>query len=245
MKFSIITCYHGDARGLAWTAKSLALQQDAKDFEWIVVHDAGVDLPALLGENAALATKVFAARKGYEIAALNEALAAANGDYLWMIEAGVCFADSRTLLNVSRELVHHLNPDCLYGAVRMDGKMVPPRLGAALLYGPATHLSGMLFKRQSLGDVRFDVNAAAPDYLFMLQFFEKAEKIDVVFRIFCDVPEKETYVQALQRKQAFTAVRRQFVHLNKWQDFMATLRQNLNLWSQYRLELVKRLVKAD
>ena len=245
MKFSIITCYHGDARGLSWTAKSLALQMDTKDFEWIVVHDEGADLAALLGENLALINRSFAARKGYEIAALNEALTAASGDYLWLIEAGVCFADSATLRNVSRELVHHLNPDCLYGAMRVDGKMMPPRLGAALLYGPATHLSGMLFKRNALGDVRFEADTPAPDYLFMLQFFEKAQKIDVVFRIFCDVPEAETYVQALQRKQAFTVVRRRFVRLNKWQDFMATLRQNLSLWSQYRFELLKRLVKAD
>jgi hypothetical protein len=88
MKFSIITPYDGNARFLNWTAKSLALQMETKNFEWIVVHDEALDLAVTLGENFALVTRAIAAKKGFETAALNSAMETANGDYLWILPAG-------------------------------------------------------------------------------------------------------------------------------------------------------------
>jgi hypothetical protein len=243
MKFSIITPYDGNARFLNWTAKSLALQMEANNFEWIVVHDEALDVSAALGENFPLVTIAVPAKAGFETAALNSAMETANGEYLWILPAGVCLADSNVLKNVSRELIHHLNPDCLYGMARIDGALKRP--GNDLRFGPVTSLAAMLFRAKSLSDVRFSDAHRASDYLFMLQFFEKAQKIETVSRVLCDIPVAETHVEALQRCLDFAAIRREFVRLNPLYEMLIKTAQRVRLLVEYRLELIKRLVKAD
>lgn len=243
MKFSVITPYDGNARFLSWTAKSLGLQMESSNYEWIVVHDEAFDVATALGENFALVTRAIPAKKGFETAALNQALETANGEYLWILPAGVCLADAATLKNISRELVHHLNPDCLYGMARIDGKLRRP--GSDLRFGPVAPLPAMLFRARSLGDVRFSDTHRAADYLFLLQFFEKAQKIETVSRVLCDIPVAETWPEARQRQVDFAAIRREFVRLNLLREILTGLFLRAKLLAEYRLELLKRLVKTD
>jgi hypothetical protein len=126
---------------------------------------------------------------------------------------------------------------------RIDGALKRP--GNDLRFGPVAPLAAMLFRAKSLGDVRFSDAHRASDYLFMLQFFEKVQKIEAVSRVLCDIPVAETHVEALQRCLDFAAIRREFVRLNPLYEMLIKTAQRVRLLVEYRLEFLKRLVKAD
>lgn len=180
--FSIITITRDNAGGLAKTYQSLQ-SQTFKGYEWIVVDGASTDSTLeFLKDKAALV--VSEPDKGlYD--AMNKGIDRAGGDYLIFMNAGDAFAGDDVLGRLAAVLSH--KPAFLYADAYEEAATGQPFLkrarrheGAAL--GMFTHHQAMVYGREAMGDLRYDLAyPIAADYDLTLRFLRKNPEGAVVY----------------------------------------------------------------
>lgn len=178
MLFSVITITRNNAKGLRATCESLK-QQICMDYEWIVIDGASTDStleylkdkPALLVSEPDLGI--------YD--AMNKGIERAGGAYLIFMNAGDRFAGPGVLQNLAG--LTKTKPAFLYG----DSYEEQP--GAKAFYkkarshkkqgwGMFTHHQAMVYRREILGDLRYNLRyKIAADYDFTLRFLEKGGQV--------------------------------------------------------------------
>jgi putative colanic acid biosynthesis glycosyltransferase len=188
MLLSIITVTKDNAAGLKMTARSLEVQQNAPEFEWIVIDGASTDRTGnIITDFSALnPVSVSEPDKGiYD--AMNKGIDRAKGDYLWFLNAGDALSDLNVLRDVARELRSAFLPDFLFGDAREDGHIKTAKDMDAFTGGQITHHQAMLYSRKAVGDLRYDTQyKIAADYDFTLRFVSQAKKFHYMSRILCD-----------------------------------------------------------
>lgn len=176
MLFSIVTVTRNNLSGLQKTAHSLRTQS-FQDYEWIIIDGASTD-----GTVAWLATQsaqwVSEPDDGiYD--AMNKGLARAQGHYIIFLNAGDSFAHHTILQTIQSEIHNDPAIGFLYGDAYEERPGLPPAMKTARPHtqidrGLFTHHQAMIYKRQDLGDLRYDTSyKIAADYKFTLQFLQR------------------------------------------------------------------------
>ena len=183
---SVITVCRNDYEALQRTYESLKNQTRFDLIEWIVIDGASDDktpefLVSLSDEKFKPAFWSSKADTGiYD--AMNKGMDIASAYYLIFLNAGDLLADDLTI----DFLVHTIpkfGADFIYGdsyehtgidAVRM--KKARPHQTPEL--GMFTHHQAMLFRRDKIGDLRYDTRyKIAADYDFVLRFLKQTESV--------------------------------------------------------------------
>lgn len=185
MLFSIITVTRNNLDGLRATQNSIAIQHCA-DFEWIVVDGASTDgTPEWLDTTAAHWTSE-PDRGIYD--AMNKGIDRAAGDYLLFLNAGDCLCAPDTLTRIKKSLQNEV---FVYGdALETRGGALPAYKFAndhdSLPRGMFTHHQAMLYRRDAIGNVRYNTQyKIAADYDFTARFLIAHAGAPVLY---CDFP---------------------------------------------------------
>ena len=142
MRFSIVTITKNNPVGFQKTKQSVELQSFS-DFEWVVV-DGDVE-----PDNGI-----------YD--AMNKGLNRAVGEYVIFMNAGDIFADENTLKHISKYKANFIYGD----SVDKKSKHI-----SKIKNGMITHHQSMVYKRDVIGDLRFDETySLAADYKFTIEF---------------------------------------------------------------------------
>lgn len=177
---SIITITWNNLNGLKKTAKSVQAQT-CRDFEWIII-DGGSDdgtkdyLPTLS------ATALSEPDRGiYD--AMNKGIERAQGDYLLFLNAGDELADPQVLQHLYNDLHKENFPDFVYGPALEGRNNHDPVTKSArgikfLFWGMPTHHQAMLYKRETLGKIRYNLSyKIAADYELTCRFLKNAKTV--------------------------------------------------------------------
>lgn len=167
--FSIITICLNHVSGLKATHQSLS-QQRYQNFEWIVIDGgSGPDTRNFLQTTRAL----WVSEKDNGLYdAMNKGIEKSSGDYLLFLNAGDLLANATTLATIAQELEQTIQPPgFIYGDAIEDGHVKKARPAATLTQGLFTHHQAMLYKRDHIGALRYDLRyKIAADYAFTAQF---------------------------------------------------------------------------
>lgn len=179
--FSIITVTRNNLQGLQHTHRSLQ-QQSFQGFEWLVIDGASDDgtVDYLNASDAAFLSEPDSGI--YD--AMNKGLTHAGGYYLLFLNAGDALADADTLLNLTTYIEElQETPDFIYGDALEAHPGEPPAYKPARpykksAYGMFTHHQAMLYRRELIGDLRYDTGyAIAADYKFTLQVLARSHTV--------------------------------------------------------------------
>jgi len=169
--FSVITITRNNLDGLRRTHESIAAQSYT-NYEWIVIDGASHD-----GTEAYLKTTndLSVSEPDHGIYdAMNKGIDRAQGEYLIFMNAGDVFAEPNTL----EQLSQNIDADFIYGDAREDASYKTARPHKKITYGMFTHHQSMIYKRATIGTLRYDINyKIAADYKFTLEFLQRAQKI--------------------------------------------------------------------
>lgn len=180
--FSIITITRDNLAGLTRTWESLKTQT-CRDYEWVVIDGASRDSTlSFLKDKPALV--VSEPDQGlYD--AMNKGIERAGGDYLIFMNAGDSFADEN-VLSAMAPLLENREPFFLYAdsheeagtsdTVDKPGNLYRKRARShqSAPLGMFTHHQAMVYNRQSLGNLRYDLSyKIAADYDLTLRFLRK------------------------------------------------------------------------
>lgn len=176
--YSIITVASDTPKELKYTGRSLAVQNEAPPFEWLI---AGSEAPNAQEDEIAFPPALT-------VATINEALARASGEYVWFLPAGECLSDAFVLRDVKREMISHTLPDFYYAAWREGGVLTSPKNFSSLAGSLPAPLAAMIFRRRMIGEVRFDASYTyAADYDFVLRVADRTAKIAPSTKIVVDL----------------------------------------------------------
>ena len=185
MLFSIITVTRNNLDGLRATQDSLAIQI-CREFEWIVIDGASTDgTPEWLRTTDA---KWTSEPDDGIYGAMNKGLARAQGGYVLFLNAGDCFSSPDTLSRVAQRQGGEV---FIYGDALETRDRHPPAYKRAhepdtLPQGMFTHHQAMLYRRECIGDLRYDTSyKIAADYDFTARFLKQNEGRPVLY---CDFP---------------------------------------------------------
>jgi putative colanic acid biosynthesis glycosyltransferase len=177
--FSIITVTRNHLDGLRRTRASVT-SQTCSDYEWIIVDGASTDGTAAFLPHCP-ATIISEPDNGiYD--AMNKGLEGTCGQYVIFMNAGDCFAASGTLGTIQEEAAR-INPDFIYGdalETLPSGQLVykKSRHYHHASHGMITHHQSMLYRRDIMGDLRYDPGyKIAADFDFTARFLEKTSKM--------------------------------------------------------------------
>lgn len=186
--FSIITVTKENATGLKLTAKSLAVQLQFDNYEWIVIDGASTDKTAEIMAEYGNDKTIFISESDEGIYdAMNKGIALAKGRYLWFMNAGDCLPDAYTLRDVAKEIKYNLAPDFVYGDARENGHIKKSHHLGRYAWGQITHHQAMLYRRDMVTDLRYETQyPIAADYAFTLEVISKAKRPTYIPRILCD-----------------------------------------------------------
>lgn len=228
--FSVITVASNNSKELKYTGRSLNVQMDAPEFEWLVVGSLS---PELAEEFAELNPVMVDATFQNDTDAMNAALTRAQGEYVWFLPAGACLADAFVMRDVKRDMIASVLPDFFYGASREDGHIrAVPNFGlfSRRLIAP---LSALLFRRRAIADERFDpVYGFEAAYDFTLRFINRVQKIGATERILTDIEYRIRSIDDLAAARAERFIirqkhLRQFPLINKTLGKFQALTENL------------------
>ena len=177
--FSIVTVTRDNLPGLKRTHDSLKAQT-FHDFEWVVIDGASGDgTPDYLRTTDA--AWVSEPDSGlYD--AMNKGLGKAAGDHIIFMNAGDLFA-APDVLDKIKSAIAAVRPAFIYGDALEERPGQPPALKPARAHdkiaeGMFTHHQAMIYRRDVIGDLRFDTAyAIGADYKFTAQFLSKSGKI--------------------------------------------------------------------
>lgn len=176
MLFSIITVTKNNRAGLQKTALSIQAQE-YDGFEWIIIDGNSDD-----GSKADFpdydALIICECDNGiYD--AMNKGIDHASGNYVLFLNAGDILAQTQTLKKI-KDAVRFSKPDFMYGDsweyARERTWYKPARSHTTIASGMFTHHQSMLYKKEMIGDLRYDTDyRIAADYDFTLQFLDKID----------------------------------------------------------------------
>lgn len=178
--FSIITITRNNLDGFRRTRDSLDLQS-FRDFEWVVIDGDSTDgTKDLLPEHALSEPD----RGIYH--AMNKGIERAKGQYLLFLNAGDTLSDADILATTTKTVTTD-TPDFVYGdALETGGYYKKARKPNNLDWGMFTHHQAMLYKRGSIGTLRYGEHyTIAGDYAFTRAFLEKTHKISYIPAAIC------------------------------------------------------------
>lgn len=116
IKFSIITINLNNRNGLQKTIRSV-VNQTFRDFEWIAIDGGSSDGSRELMEHNSKHFSYWVSEPDDGVyQAMNKGIIKANGEYVVFMNSGDCFADSKVLEDVSKEL----DCDIVAGYVKED-----------------------------------------------------------------------------------------------------------------------------
>lgn len=170
MLFSVITITRNNAKGLEATYASLAAQ-GFTDYEWIVIDGDSEDstLDFLKDKPAFVVSEPD--RGIYD--AMNKGIDRAGGAYLIFMNAGDRFAGP-DVLQALAEIVK-AKPAFVYGDSYEGGFYKKARHHHKRFQGMFTHHQAMVYAKDALGDLRYDLRyKIAADYDLTLRFLNKA-----------------------------------------------------------------------
>lgn len=173
--FSVITVTKNNCAGLGATYASLSAQS-CNDYEWIVVDGASTDGTLLfLSKDGLLDCCVSTPDDGiYD--AMNKGIARAKGRYLIFMNAGDRFSDP-DILSTLLKIIAAEDPDFIYGDALESGGLYK-KARHNIERGMITHHQAMLYKRGTIGDLRYDMRyKIAADYDFTFRFLKRAKTI--------------------------------------------------------------------
>lgn len=173
--FSIISVARNNLGGLQKTAESIAAQT-FRDFEWIVVDGASGDGTAQWLQAQPARWTSEPDRGIYD--AMNKGIERAQGSYLLFLNAGDTLAGPDVLERIKREIgALPVWPDFLYGDSLEGKNRKPARPPEGLKLGLFTHHQAMLYRRERIGDLRYNLSyKIAADYDFTARFLRSTEK---------------------------------------------------------------------
>lgn len=187
--FSIVTITWNNLAGLRATSRSV-LEQQFRDFEWIVIDGASTDGTADLVQTEFAHADVFVSEsdKGlYD--AMNKGLERAQGAYVIFMNGGDTFADSEVLKTVAA-LPEFGKADLVYGdAYEVDGDYVvykPAMSSRAAPYTMFAHHQSMFYRREALCDLRYDLSyRIAADWVLTAQLMQKGGQVHYIPQAIC------------------------------------------------------------
>lgn len=174
MLFSVITVTRNNLSGLKRTHESLRAQT-CPDYEWIVIDGASGDGTFEYLKTTKAVWRSEPDRGIYD--AMNKGMERASGDYLIFMNAG----DSFSSADVLERLATHTGTDFIYGDT-IEGEFYKrARSHGKAAYGMFTHHQSMIYRRNLIGDLRYDLTyKIAADYKFTLEFLRRAQTISCV-----------------------------------------------------------------
>lgn len=179
MLFSVITIAKNARAALAATADSVQ-NQTFTAYEWLIIDGASAD--GTVADLPAYTPLVITEQDTGIYDAMNKGLARATGDYVLFLNAGDRLAATDTLETIAAALeAQTALPDFIYGdSWEAASPTTPPlhykraRSLGWLPYGMPTHHQAMLYRRDTIGTLRFDTSyAIAGDYDFTCRFLKQ------------------------------------------------------------------------
>lgn len=175
---SIITITRNNLDGLRRTRASVT-SQSCDNYEWIIIDGASTDGTATFLPHCPAHITSEPDSGIYD--AMNKGLEKANGQYVIFMNAGDCFAASTTLQRLCDDAQAAL-PDFMYGdalETLATGQISykKARHGKHAHHGMITHHQSMLYRRDIIGELRFDTTyRIAGDFDFTARFLNRAGK---------------------------------------------------------------------
>lgn len=178
--FSIVTITKNNLEGFRRTQESLAAQS-FRDFEWVVIDGNSTD-----GTKEFLPPDALSEPDKGIYDAMNKGIDRARGDYILFLNAGDVLSDVDILATIARTIAAE-KPDFLYGdALETGGFYKKARDHSKIDWGMCTHHQAMLYRRASIGALRYDVGyKIAGDYAFTRDFLNKAKTVSYIPAAIC------------------------------------------------------------
>ncbi len=165
--FSLVTITKDNLGGLRATAQSLP-PPNPDLYDWIVIDGASQD-----GTQAFLNTTHahwISEPDGGIYDAMNKGIGRTRGEYLLFLNAGDRLHSADTLTKIENA-IGPSRPDFIYGDSLEAGRYKPARPHSKLAKGMFTHHQAMLYRREALGNLRYDTSyKIAADYDFTAHF---------------------------------------------------------------------------
>ena len=170
-EFSVITVTRNNLAGLKRTRESLKIQS-CMDYEWIIIDGNSSD-----GTKEYLSTLPARALSEPDEGiydAMNKGIKLATGKYLIFMNAGDIFAEAHVLQNVKDSAS---SADFIYGdSIEVFYKH--RRHHKHIDFGLFTHHQSIFYRRECIGDLRYDVRyQIAADYDFTARFLKRASRV--------------------------------------------------------------------
>ena len=243
---SIITTTSNNAYGLRLTAKSIAVQQQFTNFEWIVVDSGSTDNTAeIVGEYATENTQFMTTEDDNVFAMLNKGMDNASGRYLWFLSAGDCLSDAYVLRDIAKQIQYNLAPDFIYADTRMNGHIHKPRDASRFVWGTIGPMPARLYRKNMVAELRHDLKyPLASDYSLLLQILARAKKIFYYPRIICDLAPQEIsdiHAEELCWEQYY--IRRHLLAMNRFKNKFIMRISRIMYFLQRRVPFVYRLMQ--
>ena len=246
--FSIITITRNNASGLKLTAKSISVQQQFTNFEWLVIDGASTDNTAEIVGEYATENTVFISEPDQGIYnAMNKGIDRATGKYLWFLNAGDCLSDAYILRDVSKQIQYNMAPDFIYGDARENGRIKKAHDASRFAWGQFTHHQAMMYRRNMIAELRYDQTyPIAADYAFTLQVLARAKKLFYYPRVLCDfLGGGISELQAIEARWENYYIRRDLLHMNPVKNKIIFHLNSLTHFLKTRLPFVYRLARIS
>lgn len=180
--FSIVTVARDNLDGLKRTYASVAAQS-MRDLEWIAVDggsaDGSAEFLSALPPSLPVPVLWTSGPDGGIYDAMNKGMDRAGGDYLLFLNAGDTLAAADTLERLAAAIAAAPEPPgFVYGDALEDGRYKKARAHAKSAWGMFTHHQAMLYRRETAGDLRYDLSyEIAADYKFTRRVLEKSRAV--------------------------------------------------------------------
>ncbi len=182
---SLISVTLNNLKGLQKTQRSL-LNQNHKNFEWIVIDGASTDGTQkwLEKEPEVGVNSCFICEKDdglYD--AMNKGLDQAEGNYILFLNAGDQLAEDDSLEKLAKNIDNANNPAFVYGDAyeeTMQGDKIykPARHVKKIASGMITHHQAMMYHRETIKDMRYDLSyRLAADYDFTARLLKENPEV--------------------------------------------------------------------
>jgi putative colanic acid biosynthesis glycosyltransferase len=181
---SLISITLNNLSGLKKTYESIK-KQTHQDFEWIILDGGSIDETKTWVKTLHHPALSFHSQPDKGIYdAMNKGIERAKGEYLLFLNAGDQLAQSDTLESLQSIINMAGAPDFIYGdALEEVGDtnklfLKKARVHQTLYKGMVTHHQAMLYKRKTLGDMRYNLDyTLAADYDFTCRFLKISQNI--------------------------------------------------------------------
>lgn len=180
--FTIITIVFNTGDSVEKTINSL-INQSFEDYEFVVIDGGSTDNTLAVLDCYSDRINVLVSEPDSGIYdAMNKGVDRSSGEYLIFMNSGDCFFDSFVLSNLEKFIKGSGFPDLVYGdsSECLDGRLwvKPARSHKKAWYGMFTHHQSMLYKRASLGGLRYNLSfPIGADYDFTLNFLKISKNV--------------------------------------------------------------------